>query len=312
MTSPIVEAGVVYATFDGDGVYALDAATGSMKWFYPWPSSNLLLASPIEANGTVIVPVYAQGVIAFDAQNGGLKWKYDVASHFAFHPGAVGEVAAGAGMAFVPFYDFSDDQRSRYRVTLVAFNPNDGQVIWQTLLQDFAFEEGFAGRTYLAFANKTVYTTGPYHDLNGTEPGDGPIIALDAQTGALKWSTSVARPYSRIIVTSDMLLVLSDTSPVHPPGSRCDNCTVNLVVALNSTNGAIEWVYRMDALFDPVLAEDALYTTQILSISSLSGTTPLREISASATIFLALLLGVVAIRYPRRHQVRLHPCDCFS
>jgi outer membrane protein assembly factor BamB len=303
MTSPVVEAGTVYATFDKEGAYALDAATGSVKWFYPLLTSNLMLAPPIEYNGTVVVPVYAQGVIALDARSGGLKWKYDVASHFGFHPGAVGESTAGAGMIFVPFYDFSDDQRSRYRVTLVAFNPDNGKVVWQTLLQDLAFESGLAGSTYLAFANNTVYATSPYHYLNGTIPGTGPVIALDAPTGAVKWSTSVARPFWRIVVAGNALLVLSDLSPTHPPGSKChSNCTIREISALNRSTGATAWSYRIDTEFDPVVAEGVLYVTQYSSMYSLSSITALPEIHAPATIFLTSFIALVAFHAHRKRQ----------
>jgi len=296
MTSPVVEAGTVYATFDKEGVYALDAATGSVKWFYPWLTSNLMLAPPIEYNGTVIVPVYAQGVIALDARNGGLKWKYDVASHFGFHPGAVGESTAGAGMIFVPFYDFSDDQRSRYRVTLVAFNRDNGEVVWQTLLQDFAFEGGGAGSTYLAFANDTVYATSPYHHLNGTIPGTGPVMALDALTGVVKWSTSIPRPNLRIVVAENTLLVGSFLT---------GNTEIN---ALNVSTGLQLWHYKpyCAAYYDCefIVADGALYvaTDGYSMLSSLSSATAVPETQAPATIFLTCFIAFVAFHIHRKQQ----------
>jgi outer membrane protein assembly factor BamB len=289
MTSPVVEAGTVYATFDKEGAYALDAATGSVKWFYPLLTSNLMLAPPIEYNGTVIVPAYAQGVIALDARNGGLKWKYDVASHFGFHSGAEGESTAGAGMIFAPFYDFSDDQRSRYRVTLVAFNPDNGKVVWQTLLQDLAFEGGLAGSTYLAFANNTVYATGPYHHLNGTVPGNGPVMALDALTGAVKWSTSIPRPNSRIAVAGNTLLV----------GSYLNRTEIS---ALDVSTGLQVWHYKpyCAAYYkcEFVVGDGVLYvaTDGYSMLSSLSSATAVPEIRAPATIFVTSLITLVAFR----------------
>jgi outer membrane protein assembly factor BamB len=306
MTSPIVEDGTVYATFDREGAYALDAATGNVKWFYPIDPS-VMIASPIEYNGTVIAPIYARGVVALDAQNGGLKWKYDVASHFKFHPGAVGESTVGAGMVFAPFYDFSDDNRSRYRVTLVAFNRDDGEVVWQTLLLDFASEGGFAGNTYLAFANDTVYAVGPYHYLNGTIPGTGPVIALDATTGEVKWSTSVARPFWRVVVAGESLIVLSDVSPTYLAGSKCPgNCTIQEINAIGLSTGATMWSYHIDTEFDPVVADGVLYlvTDPYSTLSSLSSTTAVPEIHAPATILLTSFITLVAFRTYRKHQVQ--------
>ena len=70
--SPIVSNGNVYLGAEGGGLYAMDAATGTLKWNFP---NGNFRSSPVVFDGVVYLSSYAN-IWAVDAINGTLKWNY--------------------------------------------------------------------------------------------------------------------------------------------------------------------------------------------------------------------------------------------
>ena len=72
-TRPAVAGGTVYAGSDDGTVYALDTATGGLRWAYTAGDS---VSDPAVAGGTVYVGSLDFKVYALDAATGRLRWTY--------------------------------------------------------------------------------------------------------------------------------------------------------------------------------------------------------------------------------------------
>lgn len=74
MSSPAIVGGTLYVGSGDQNVYALDAATGSVKWTFP--TGDVVHASPAVSNGVVYVGSWDRNVYAIDAASGKERWRY--------------------------------------------------------------------------------------------------------------------------------------------------------------------------------------------------------------------------------------------
>ncbi|HKE37874.1 MAG TPA: PQQ-binding-like beta-propeller repeat protein [Candidatus Baltobacteraceae bacterium] len=74
LSSPAVSDGTVYVGSGDHSVYALDAATGALRWKFT--TGNVVHASPAVADGTVYVGSWDRYMYALDAKSGALRWKF--------------------------------------------------------------------------------------------------------------------------------------------------------------------------------------------------------------------------------------------
>ena len=74
MSSPVVWKDAVYFGSGDGNVYALDAATGSVKWTFK--TGDVVHASPAIADGTLYVGSWDSYFYALDAATGGEKWRF--------------------------------------------------------------------------------------------------------------------------------------------------------------------------------------------------------------------------------------------
>jgi outer membrane protein assembly factor BamB len=85
-SSPAVAGGTVYVGCNDGKVYALDAATGSLRWTYTTPGQ--IYSSPAVAGGTVYVGSEDGRVYALDAATGSLRWTYTIGGQIDSSPAA--------------------------------------------------------------------------------------------------------------------------------------------------------------------------------------------------------------------------------
>ena len=159
--SPAVMNGVLYvdAYSQNEGVdylYALDANSGAQLWYQPKGKQST--SSPAVANGMVFIGDLDNNLYAFDARTGAPAWKFTTGNTVWGSP----TVANG-----VVYITSSDG-------TTHALDAASGTQLW-------AHGGGglFVSGTP-AVAGSTVYTT--------SDSGGVGLYALDAQTGALRWS----------------------------------------------------------------------------------------------------------------------------
>lgn len=171
------------------GHEALDAGTGAVTW-----SSSLPLA--IEAaSGTQVYGVAttdATTIYALDARTGALRWQQQVAQPLGMAP-----IVAG-GMLYV-----GEAQPVGGTATFYSLDTTSGQIRWhETLATEAA-----------AVGNGLVYVSAAQG-----------LLALDAATGATRWSFPVG----------------SDSAPLFS-GSVVYVGTGEGITALNAASGAILW-----------------------------------------------------------------------
>ena len=74
LSSPVVWRGAVYFGSGDGNVYALDAASGALKWKFK--TGDVVHASPAIAGGTLFVGSWDTYFYALDAATGGEKWRF--------------------------------------------------------------------------------------------------------------------------------------------------------------------------------------------------------------------------------------------
>ncbi|WP_433356171.1 PQQ-binding-like beta-propeller repeat protein [Microtetraspora malaysiensis] len=181
----VVDGGVVYAGAD-DGLYALDAVTGRVRW----RSSP---AAPMLVDG-VLYAARPDGVAAVDASTGRMRWNRRLDSSFAVVIEA-GSVYAGTGFTHVVALDAATgEQRWRFRVPgsslgrivvaagtvyvisreslLSALDAKTGALRWRARL----------GTGYLTPAGYLTATGEALFVAAGTK-----VFAFDPATGKTRW-----------------------------------------------------------------------------------------------------------------------------
>ena len=148
-SSPIIEDGVLYVGSFDKKLYALDAATGSKKW-EPFETEGVIVSNPIIDNSTIYFGSFDRHTYAVSAADGRLKWEFS----------AEGAVATTPLVHDNTVYFGSLD---RY---LYAVDARDGSLRWK-----------FMGENW--FWAKPVVYDGVIYAGNL----DGKVYALDAKKG---------------------------------------------------------------------------------------------------------------------------------
>ncbi len=209
-TFPIVVGRTMYYDTGTDQVYAVDAATGKVRWTYS-PPVDFLAGPAIATNepvsrgvtygdGRIYLTTADDQLIALDAKTGKPHWKTQVIdpsqgntmnSPGAFFDGEliVGGPAGDAGLrGFVAAYDAATGKRL-WRTFMIP--PRDkrhpfdhsygGGDVWMPPVVDPQ-----TGTAYVSTGNPTPGFT------NAGRPGCNPMadatVALDAKTGTIEWS----------------------------------------------------------------------------------------------------------------------------
>lgn len=168
---------VFVASRDG-AVHAIDAGTGKRRWRtperaarpYPWghESGDRYLSSPVIAGAFVIIGSGDGNVYALDAATGAARWTAATEGRIRATP------AVANGKVFVGSYDGR----------LYAFDLSSGKRLWRYDTEGVKLNSGDFGydrrslQSSPAVANGIVYV--------GAR--DGFLYAVDANTGALRWS----------------------------------------------------------------------------------------------------------------------------
>jgi len=90
LSSPTVSGGVVYFGSGDGNVYALDAASGMLKWKFQ--TGDVVHASPAIADGTVFIGSWDSYFYAVDAESGMQKWKFEARSRIPSTPAVAGGI----------------------------------------------------------------------------------------------------------------------------------------------------------------------------------------------------------------------------
>ncbi len=157
---PAAHAGVIYVGATDHVLYALDAGSGALLWYYA--SQGEILAQPVIDNGMVFFTADNDSVYdllhrlyALDARSGALVWQYDTESWTPAKP-AVGNDAVYSG---------------GYRREVYALDAYTGRELWSFKTSNIVFSSPHITGEQVLFTCI-----------------DGWVHALDAATGAELWS----------------------------------------------------------------------------------------------------------------------------
>jgi eukaryotic-like serine/threonine-protein kinase len=246
-SSPAVVHGVVYIGSGENYVYALDAASGAVKWKRTVGGVGFSAnSSPAVVSGVVYLGVHGFNqsyVYALDAAKGNLDWVTPIGNVFAYTSPAVD---AGLRMVYM---------NSGY--TLYGLSVSGGTVKWSTPIGvSDASPAEVEGVVYLG-----VFVGDP-QTLQG--PG---VYALSAATGAVKWATPLPNAkgvtYSSPTVANGLVYVGADDG---------------FVYALTAATGVLKWhtlvtaanpQFATPVTSSPAVANNLVYVNTGLSVVAL-------------------------------------------
>jgi outer membrane protein assembly factor BamB len=163
LSSPAVAGGLVYFGSSDGNVYALEAATGALKWKFK--TGDVVHSSPAVADGTVYVGSWDTYLYALDAATGKEKWRFKTGEDHEIY-NQVGIQASPAVAGGIVYFGCRDSK-------FYAVDANSGKQLW-------------------AFDNKTSWV------INSPAVRDGKVYfatsdtglfhAVDAKTGALLYT----------------------------------------------------------------------------------------------------------------------------
>jgi alcohol dehydrogenase (cytochrome c) len=210
-TTPLVVDGVMYVSEPPSNVTALDAATGRPYWHYRrlLPSKINVCCDAVNRgvailNDRVFVGTVDAHLVALNAKTGAVLWDVAVADNRAGYaitgaPLVVKDMVI-TGIAggeygirgFLDAYDAKTGQR-RWRFYTIPAPGEKGSETWKGDTWQRGGGPTWVTGSYDPDLNLIIWGTGnPAPDWNGdVRPGDNlyadSAIALDADTGALKW-----------------------------------------------------------------------------------------------------------------------------
>ncbi|MEO8202441.1 MAG: outer membrane protein assembly factor BamB [Betaproteobacteria bacterium] len=162
--SPAVAGGSIYAAARDGNVTRLDAATGKVIWK---ASAGAPLSGGVGTDGKLVAVGTEKGeLIVLDADKGTLRWRARVSSEVLAAP----KVAGGLVLAR------TSDSR------IFAFDAADGKRKW-------VYQRAAAALIVRSPAGMTVHEGTVFAGFSG-----GKLVALQLETGALRWEVSVSQP----------------------------------------------------------------------------------------------------------------------
>lgn len=204
LSSPVVNAGVVYFGSGDSNVYALNAADGSLKWKFP--TGDVVHASPALAEGMLYIGSWDSYFYAIDVATGKQAWRFKTGEdHDIYNQVGIQSSAAVAnGMVYFGCRDsnfYALDAKTGEKKW--AFNNKGSWVISSPAVRDgkVYFATSDTGMLYSVdgTTGRQLYGIDGKHWVKFSSPAlagdllylgsfDGTLRAHNAATGDLVWS----------------------------------------------------------------------------------------------------------------------------
>ena len=233
VSSPVLADGVLYVGSDDANVYALDSASGALKWKFATGTKENpgapVRSTPAVADGAVFFGCYDGNFYAVDAATGALRWKFAMPGERRYTVAGVhGYLPKGQSTP-----DFWDVYQSSPVVSggLVYFGCGDGTVHaldTATGAVRWKFAAGDVVHSSPALAEGSLYF-GSW---------DTYLYALDAATGALKWKFKTGEDLVKHNQTG------LPSSPCVAGGIVYIGCRDATLYAVDAKTGAEKWRFK--------------------------------------------------------------------
>lgn len=252
--TPVVVGATVYIGDYGGTLRALDLVTGASRWTYdtgarveePNLKINLgILGSAAVAGDTVYVGDATATVHALDAATGNLRWKTTTDSQKA--ASIWSSPVPWRGHVYVGVASISKEVG--FRGSLVALDAASGKLFWQTYMVPehrdgagvFAVPVLDPGRNTVYVGTQNAYSAHPAPYGNPTS-----IVALDAETGQVRWAFNAPPNDGKTAPTADVAFSASPnlfTATVNgkPRDLIGEGQKSGVYWALDRDTGAVVW-----------------------------------------------------------------------
>lgn len=297
-TTPTIEDGIVYVGSWDHNLYALDAATGALKWKYP--TDDNVITTPIVYNNFVYIGSLDGNMHALDATTGAPKWKYSIG--FApidptrvfgtlFIGSLHGDVAAinaftGKQVWRIKTKEVSENPTFDFATNNVYINSNDGIL--------------YAFNALSSFINARI-TINPY---GGSSPtinngvvyvvSGGPftlskIYAIDIATNTITWVYTSKEAYIRgSPIVYNNLLYIGDNDVSGWSNGHLIGIDIHAGTKKWSSVSKMRFDYASPTICNGViyvLGDDEMYNSYLLAIDAVSGVDkwryPIKDYSGS-------------------------------
>jgi len=209
LSSPVVWEGAVYFGSGDGNIYALDAATGTLKWKFK--TGDVVHASPAIAYGKVYIGSWDSYFYALDAASGKEFWKYKTGEDQEIH-NQVGIQSSAAVVDGVVYFGCRDAH-------LYALDAKTGEKRW-----------AFGTKGSWVIASPAVRDGRVYFATSDS----GLVYGLDAKSGDVAFSLNLQRwpSFSSPAVAGDMLYEGSNSGQLN---------------AVDLMNRKVAWTFATDA-----------------------------------------------------------------
>jgi outer membrane protein assembly factor BamB len=215
--------GTLYFGADDAKVYAVNAKTGTLKWFFVFPDGSDTDSSPaLGADGTVYIGSGEGTLYAVDGRAGTLKWSFVVAGEISGAP------ALGAdGTVYVSAVNSAESATLTY-----AINGVSGMQKWVRSLSSETAKSVALG------ADGTVFVSGvKLADVSAGTNLRAAVWALDGETGNLKWEQLLevgSEGVTEASLGADGTVYVHAEKPIIPGG-------IGKLTALDPVTGRVKW-----------------------------------------------------------------------
>jgi outer membrane protein assembly factor BamB len=176
VSSPVLDAGVLFFGSDDGNVYAVDAKDGRQIWKYA--TKGAVAATPAVAQGTVFVASYDGKFYALNAKTGALRWKFATGGERKFEARGL----HGMTPRDQTFFDPYDVYLSSAVVVgdTVYFGSGDGHL--------YALDTAEGTQRWKFATGNVVHSSPAYADgVLYVGSWDSRFYAVDARTGQERW-----------------------------------------------------------------------------------------------------------------------------
>lgn len=224
------------ATYEEEGLHALDAATGESVWSEPQKGLGNIFSSPASAHGLIYVASQQGKVYAIDILTGEKRWTKEVNGN------VVATLSVSQGKVYVALVG------NGKKGGVIALNAGTGEEIWKFDVGDVVTTPvSDGGRIYFAAVSRELYGL----RLSGT------AFALDCKSGKEEWSIGLEDILASPSLVGGELIMASVSGNVY---------------CMRAEDGTKLWSARMGGptIASPAISEDSIIVCGGRRIASFS------------------------------------------